>query len=245
MARWTRNELLLALDLYLQTPFGKQHSKHQPIIELANLLGRTPSAVAMKLNNLTSLDPVEKARGIKGLGNASRLDSQVWEEYLQSPEKVVLKIEDLIHTSGEVGNSDVELHTETESVRKIRFQQKFFRRIVLNTYECRCCVSGLPVPELLRASHIVPWSRSEKERLNPRNGLCLAATFDAAFDRGLIWIDQEFRLRLAPKIVSFKEDSETLDVFIRREGTQLRLPEKNLPDPELLKWHHNNVANLG
>lgn len=243
MARWTRNELLLALDLYFRTPFGKQHSRHQPIIELANRLDRTPSAVAMKLNNLTSLDPAERARGIQGLGNASRLDSQIWEEYTQNPGEIALEIENLIQPRVEITEVE-ELQTETEAVRRIRLQQNFFRRVVLNTYESRCCISGLPVPELLRASHIVPWSRSEKDRLNPRNGLCLAATFDAAFDRGLIWFDDEFRLRLTSRLVEFESDSETKDLFIRRDGLRLRLPEKNLPDRELLGWHRENIAQL-
>ncbi len=243
MARWTRNEILLALDLYIHTPFGRQHQGYRPIIELASRIGRTPSAVAMKLNNLTSLDPAEKVRGIKGLGNASRLDSEIWKEYSRNPGAIALEIERLIKPRGEQGE-EKELPTETEAVRKVRMQQNFFRRVVLNTYESRCCVTGLPVPELLRASHIVPWSRSEKERLNPRNGLCLAATFDAAFDRGLIWFDNEFRLRLTTRLTEFASDSATKDIFFRREGRQLRLPDKNLPDPELLGWHRDHVAQL-
>ena len=243
MARWTRDELLLALDLYFRTPFGKQHSRHQPIIELASRLGRTPSAVAMKLNNLTSLDPAERARGIQGLGNASRLDSMIWVEYTQDPVKIALEIENIIHPLGQ-GSEEIDLRTETEAVRKVRLQQNFFRRIVLDTYEKRCCVTGLPVPELLCASHIVPWSRSEKDRLNPRNGLCLAATFDVAFDRGLIWFDDDYRLRLTKRLIEFESDSETKDVFLRRDGITLRLPEKNLPDPTLVEWHRDHIAQL-
>jgi len=60
MSRWTRGELLLALNLYFETPFGKQHRGYPPIIELAERLGRSPSSVAMKLSNLTSLDPAER-----------------------------------------------------------------------------------------------------------------------------------------------------------------------------------------
>lgn len=65
MARWTRRETLLALNLYFETPFGKQHKTYPPIIELAEQLGRTPSSIGMKLCNFTSLDPVE-AFGLGG-----------------------------------------------------------------------------------------------------------------------------------------------------------------------------------
>ncbi|MDB4462977.1 HNH endonuclease, partial [Akkermansiaceae bacterium] len=81
MARWTRNELLQALNLYHRTPFGKQHSTYTPIVALAEKLGRTPGSIAMKLSNLTSLDAVEQERGIKGLSGASKLDREIWAEF--------------------------------------------------------------------------------------------------------------------------------------------------------------------
>ena len=165
------------------------------------------------------------------------------EEYSQDTDTIVLEIERLLDRN-KLAVKECEPATETDAVRKIRLKQNFFRRVVLSNYEFRCCLSGLPIPELLRASHIVPWSRSEKDRLNPRNGLCLAATFDSAFDRGLIWIDQDFRLRLTEPIRRFQNDNETSDVFVQREGNKLQLPEKNLPDKKFLKWHQENVAIL-
>ena len=78
MANWTRDQLLAALNLYHQTPFGKQHKTYPPIVHLAGKIGRTPSAVAMKLSNFTSLDPVEAARDIKGLSGASNADRAIW-----------------------------------------------------------------------------------------------------------------------------------------------------------------------
>lgn len=241
MARWTKDELLLVLDLYFRTPFGKQHKGYQPIIDLASRIGRTPSAVAMKLCNFTSLDASERARGIHGLANASQLDIELWDEYLAAPDEVAMQIEDLVEKPDKAANDSI-LETETEGVRRIRKQQNFFRRIVLGTYGKRCCITGLPIPELLRASHIVPWSHSQKERLNPRNGLCLAATFDAAFDRGLIWFDVDYRLRLTQRLLEYASNEETERVFLSREGIQLKLPEKNLPDPDFLKFHRDNVA---
>lgn len=72
---WTRDELLLATNLYCKLPFGQLHKGNPAIIELAGLLHRTPSPVALKLANFASLDS-SLARA--GMSNASHLDRQVW-----------------------------------------------------------------------------------------------------------------------------------------------------------------------
>ena len=68
---WTREELILAINLYCKLPFGKLHSRNPEIINLAKLIGRTANSVAYKLVNFASLDPSLKARGIKGAANAT------------------------------------------------------------------------------------------------------------------------------------------------------------------------------
>lgn len=79
--RWTPDQLKLAFHLYCQLPFGKLHSRNSEITELAQLIGRTPSAVAMKLVNFASLDPAITSTGRRGLGNASHADRSVWDEF--------------------------------------------------------------------------------------------------------------------------------------------------------------------
>jgi putative restriction endonuclease len=61
---WTREELILALNLYLKLPFGKLHSRTPEIIHLAKLIDRNANAVAMRLNNFASVDPYGKWPGI-------------------------------------------------------------------------------------------------------------------------------------------------------------------------------------
>lgn len=75
---WQRDELLAAFALYCETPFGRLHSRNPHIAALASPLGRSPSAVAMKLCNLASLDPSQMARGIAGLANVSKADRELW-----------------------------------------------------------------------------------------------------------------------------------------------------------------------
>jgi predicted restriction endonuclease len=68
--------------------------------------------------------------------------------------------------------------------------QDIFRQGLLDYWEGRCAITGLAVPELLRASHIKPWSACETdaERLDVYNGLLLAPHLDAAFDHGFITV---------------------------------------------------------
>ena len=80
-SRWTPEQLTLAFHLYCQLPFGKLHSRNSEIMELARLIGRTPSAVAMKLVNFASLDPAIASSGRRGLGNASQADREIWDEF--------------------------------------------------------------------------------------------------------------------------------------------------------------------
>ncbi len=249
MANWTRDQLLAALNLYHRTPFGQQHKSHPPIIKLGGLIGRTPDAVAMKLSNFTSLDPIEKARGIKGFSRASNHDRRIWAEFdgrmNALAEESESALEKFVTESGqpeeEIDDRPPEGPSERTATVKVRRQQAFFRKTVLGSYGTRCCITDNPVPSLLRASHIVPWAKREKERANPSNGLCLAATFDAAFDRGLIALDGDFCVLLSDKLMSFMPNCELERSFGLIEGNPIKMPEKNLPDPQLVAWHREHV----
>ena len=74
---WTREELLLVINMYCKLPFGRLHSKNPELIHLSELIDRTPGAVAYKLVNFASLDPAQRVRGIKGASNISKMDKAV------------------------------------------------------------------------------------------------------------------------------------------------------------------------
>lgn len=78
--------------------------------------------------------------------------------------------------------------TEAERLVVQRVGQDLFRSALLDFWQGRCCVTGLAVPALLRASHIKPWAKcsSDNERLDVFNGFLLAPHLDALFDGG--WI---------------------------------------------------------
>jgi predicted restriction endonuclease len=99
-------------------------------------------------------------------------------------------------------------------------------------------VSGLAVQPLLVASHIVPWSIDRKNRLNPRNGLCLNALHDRAFDRGLMTVTADFKVQMSDALKpTNKADNEPMSWLWRFDGTALTLPKKFPPDAALLASH--------
>jgi predicted restriction endonuclease len=239
------------MNLYCQLPFGQFDKRTKIIIEVAEYLGRTPSSLSMKLCNLASLDPFHQKRGIKGLSKASLTDKAIWEEFNSNlselaPESERLlenlfKSDHLRHHANEKSYEIPSYQTEHESLIKQRRGQSFFRKTVFASFNNRCCITDNPVPELLRASHILPWAEYAEHRLNPRNGLCLAATHDVAFDRGLITFDEKHRLILSRYLKEFLTRQSVSALFSLYEGKSFTLPERFLPDPCFLEKHRNSV----
>jgi hypothetical protein len=94
--------------------------------------------------------------------------------------------------------------TEVERLVVERVGQDIFRAALLDYWQCRCCVTGLEVPELLRASHIKPWAQcdSDDERLDVFNGLLLAPHVDALFDGGWISFEDSGVVLVSPALPS-------------------------------------------
>jgi hypothetical protein len=250
--RWTRDELLLVLLLYARIPFGQQHARNPQVIELAGVLGRTPSSVAMKLNNFTSLDPYETARGVRGLEGASALDAKVWAEFENHRVEVAPESEALWqaqverrkpdqHISG--GAAVKERRTETTAERRVRLGQDYFRRIVLANFDGRCAITGIRHPALLNASHIVPWASDEAHRLDAANGVALNRLHDAAFDRHLITFDEEHRLVVGRRVRDAfgREEAER---FFVCAGRRLDEPLRHALSEVLLTQHREEFARV-
>ncbi|MCK6502712.1 HNH endonuclease [Myxococcota bacterium] len=83
--------------------------------------------------------------------------------------------------------------TEAERLVVQRVGQDLFRGGLLDLWGGRCAISGLAVPALLRASHAKAWKdcATDRERLDAHNGLLLAAHLDAAYDVGLITVEDD------------------------------------------------------
>jgi putative restriction endonuclease len=251
---WQRQELLLALNLYCKLPFGKYHSHNSDIIKLAGLIDRTPDAVAMKLSNFASFDPVHQSRGIKGLQNAGQSDREIWNEFHSNWDTLAVESE-LIYArlSGEaesigplVSPTDlVELvplegPTEAEREVKVRLGQRFFRKVILASFAYQCCMCGMPIPGLLVASHIIAWRDNENLRVNPYNGLCLCALHDKGFDRGLFTLGVAYEIIIGRAAREHLSHSAVQQAFGVYEGQVIHLPDKFIPDQAFLAYHRNH-----
>lgn len=131
--------------------------------------------------------------------------------------------------------------TEVARESKQRRGQYFFRAVVLAAHDGKCCVTGISSEPLLRASHIVPWSHDPELRLDPRNGLCLNALHDAAFDRGLITLTERFELRVSKRVKAEMPETLYEEMFASRAGVPITVPERFPPSAELLEFHRTKV----
>ena len=111
---WTRDELILAINLYCKLPFGKMHKANSKIIKFAALIGRTPSSIALKLGNFASFDPTLKERGIKGASNASKLDKEIWNEFYNNWDLALIESEKLLAKAN---------HTTIEKLNKVEVSE--------------------------------------------------------------------------------------------------------------------------
>jgi len=254
--KWTREHFLIALNLYCKLPFGKLHRGNPIIIETAQKMGRTPNSLAMKLCNFAALDPVQQARGIRGLPGATKQDRAMWSEFHSNLSTLGTESEELLHnlfTRDETKEVDflscdkVRLvapsgPTESQATVKVRRGQQFFRQSVLTAYNISCCISGINVPRLLVASHIKPWGKFPDCRLNPKNGLCLSTLHDAAFDSGLITLDENLNVLLSKRLRGFFPQRSLEQNFVPFEGRPIRLPEKLAePDGDFLRYHREEI----
>ena len=93
---WTREQTMMAFALYRILPSGKWDKRNPTVQRLADHIRRSPSAVALKLGNLASLD---ENRTTKGLTNCSRLDREIWEEYAERGDALVFESSQLLATA--------------------------------------------------------------------------------------------------------------------------------------------------
>lgn len=248
---WTREELILAFNLYLKIPFGKMHSTNKEVIHLANLIGRTPNSIALRLVNFASVDPVLKARGIKGMDGGTKIVQPIWDEFYHNQEELVFLSEQILaqKENTSIENKYQELLFDIKDLKgetairqvKTRVNQSVFRQMVLANYSAKCAITGIDIPELLLASHIMPWSINEEHRLNPENGICLSALYDKAYDKGIIGITPNYEVIFSTSLKSKKETSFYKNNFAPIENLKISEPLKYLPKKEFLEFHLDTI----
>ena len=242
---WTRDEMVIAFNLYCKIPFSKIDNSNPKIINLANALGRTPSALSWKLANFARLDPTLQERGISGATHGGKLEKKIWDEFNGDWQKLSYESEKLLSSVLGIGIELEPAPAYPEGLSRIssvtvRVNQAFFRTAVLAAYDSTCCITGLAVPVLLNASHIVPWRIDVRNRTNPRNGLCLNAVHDRAFDRGLITVTPDYKVHICSALRNSKERAVS-EFFSQHHGSKIKLPDHFTPDPNFLDYHNKMI----
>lgn len=247
--RWSDDEVTLALMLYLSQPFGKLRSTNPDVVRLAALLGRSPGAVSFKLGNLGFCDNTLRERGVRGLSNVSKVDVRVWEKYVGSergkkPLGPLLADASMIASERDIDigflfneaptRKETPLTSDRLVLRKERRSQQFFREVILAGYGGRCAISGLRVPELTEAAHIIPWSKREECRLLPSNGIALNTLLHWAYDADLLGIDEKCRVYVSKPLLKGAKDSKLQAFFESVDGAVLQPSRHFTPSPALL-----------
>lgn len=238
---WTDQDRLLVLSLYCRLTFGQLHRGRPEVIHLAERLGRSANSVAMKLSNYASLDPEVLALGKKGLSGASQQDRMLWQRFIAEPETVASECEEAwsaIANVMDITDDEVDYTAQDAvSIQKRRVGQSLFRKAVMIRYDTRCVITGLRHEDLLIASHIVPWQARPETRLDPANGLCLNALHDRAFDKGLMAIDDNDRVRISPELTDKSVGAQFKSHLTDLDGKRITLSEATFPNRDYLAWH--------
>ena len=251
---WTEQEDIIALFLYTLLPSGKWDKNNPTIKEYATLIRRTPDALVFKLGNLRSLDNFHES---KGLINSSKMDRQVWKQFLNKPYELVVAYEESLRLfaddASQAAESGILLpfmdqkeqdYAEKDSygwaVR--RKGQKAFRFALLSNYRFQCCLSGITSQDMLLASHIVPWSKDENNRTNPQNGLLLNALLDKAFDKGYVTFSpSSYETIISERI----KDIPLANYLSQFKSKKINLPNnpERWPKNEFLEYHNDTIFN--
>src|SRR5690606_23039327 len=159
---WTKEETIIAFNVYCKIPFKSSSKANPTIIKYANIIGRSPSALNMKVGNFGRLDPELQKRGITGLANGSKLEEVIWDEFHGNWDDLAYESEKLISQfqnktileTNEIDLTDYPEGIDVERLVKTRVNQNFFRSSVLSSYYQKCCITGINISDFLVASHI-------------------------------------------------------------------------------------------
>lgn len=257
MSKWSREEFMLVMNLYTKLRYGQFNYRNAEVIKLANLIGKTPGAVAFKLVHLSRQDPKHKDR-VKGLANPGKNAIEMYNEFTSNwdgmlyESEVLLasyqnkKIEDIVLDKNEIEKIKKDVLSgkegkDVERLVKTRVNQSLFRKVVVNNYSSSCAVCGLDIINLLVASHIIKWSENKSQRLNPENGLCLCNIHDSAFELGYIGIRQDYKISISKELSQIKEKETFQSLFKRHESQSIILPDKFYPNILFLEQHFDST----
>lgn len=245
---WTREDVIIAYALYCVIPFSKVNNSNQTIKDAAEVMGRSPASLKMRICNLAALDPDFLATGRTGLSSVAKLDREVFAEFSSDWPRLSATAEELLglpifDIAEPVYNGPDRRRKKTYAEISDKQARRFFRKSVIAAYEGRCCISGMTIPQMLIASHIKPYAISDvqTERANPANGLLLNAFYDRAFDQGLMTVLPDLTILISDQVKAAYTDECTKEWLRSIEGTRIKRPARFAPNRDLLAYHNKYV----
>lgn len=171
------------------------------------------------------MGPVYKAlKKIHAAGKFSLEKKRFLAEAAQSPDP----------DDGDPGDVAALSDTEREAIAKLRTVQGKYRSRLLEYWGGKCCITGLSIPELLRASHIKPWKDcNPAERVDVYNGLILSGSLDLAFDQGFISFSDKGEI-----LISSQLPQTLLSVLPLHGNERIDLRSEQI---KYLTYHRENV----
>ena len=249
---WTREETIIAFNVYCKIPFKDSNKNHPMIKKYAKIIGRSPDALNMKIGNIGRLDPKLRERGIVGLAHGSKIEQMIWDEFYTNPERFVYESEcliakyanDSIEKTSNIDITNLPLGKDRDTMVKRRVNQSFFRSAVMTSYDYKCCISGVSNPELLEACHIVGWAEDYQNRTNPENGLCLNSLFHRAYDNYLLAITPDCEIIISDVFIE-KVEGESFKRYLEEiNGRQINMPTRFYPKKEFLDFHYQKYLKI-
>lgn len=242
------------------------------LAKMANLDGSRPNGARHEVETAATLlaDPLHLITVYSVVMNAARAENITTDElpdFLESEttrdlrflgqeelegEDVEAAVEARLRVlAGQMGDTPEQV-TERLLVATARVGQHRFAAFVLSNFAYRCGFCGLyPGRDLERkglvvASHIKPWRDStDRERLEPTNGIAACPTHDRAFDAGILWVNGGYRIHSVEALDrAVRDDSGMAASFGHPPlGDRLLLPAKaDPPGPRFLVWHRDHVV---
>lgn len=253
MSKWTRDELMLAMNLYTKLRYGQFNYRNAEVIKLSEIIGKTPGAVAYKLVHLSRQDPKHKHR-VKGLANSGKNAIEMYHEFANNWDEMLYESEALLAKLQNRNVREITLDPiddlaiekdilsgregcDVDRIVKTRVNQSIFRRVVINNYSNSCAICALDIKNLLVASHILKWSENLANRLNPENGLCLCNIHDRAFELGYLGINSNYKILISKELREIREKETFISLFGRHENKSIILPDKFYPNIGFLESH--------
>ena len=246
--KWMREEIILAFEIYCTVP--NQNILNNPkVIELSDATGHPLGSVRALLENFKSFDPNYTKNDKKGLPHGSKLAGEVASEFFDNWDSLVIEAAEIkkrynIKPLPESITVETDIPTgyDVERAKRARCGQSFFRQTLLTNYEGRCCITGLAISDLLIASHIKPWGKSNdiNEKTNPQNGLLLNPLLDLAFDKGYITIDGDCRVILSREIKNHACE-HTRSHFEEYNGRTITNPIRFPPGKQFIEYHNEHI----